>query len=140
MDHKKMLVIGALAAVNFFGPASAMAEDGLPQLQQQGSIAYLTGGIGTDEAAAIKKAASRYSLSLEFARHAKPKGEFLADVDVAIKDDKDNDVLKVVSDGPFLLAKLPPGKYTVMAKANGQIKTMKTTITAGKPEHLVFVW
>jgi hypothetical protein len=140
MDHEKMLVIGALAAVNFFGPASAMAEDELPPLQYQGTIAYVTGGVGNDEAAAMKKAASGYPLSLEFVQHATPKGQFLADVDVTIKDHAGKDVLKTVSDGPFLLVKVPPGKYTIIAQANGKMKTAHATITARKPQHLVLVW
>jgi hypothetical protein len=140
MNHKKMLVIGALATVNFFGSASAMAGDDLPPLQHQGSVAYLTGGVGKDQVVAIKKAASRYPLSLEFVQHAKPKGEFLADVDVTIKDHAGKDVLKTVSDGPFLLVKVPPGKYTIVAQANGKAKTVHATITSRKPEHLVLVW
>lgn len=142
MKHKNLLAIGALLVTNLFifGSASATPDDNLPPLQHQGSIAYVTGGVGNDEAGAMKKAASGYPLSLEFVQHATPKGQFLADVDVTIKDHKGNEVLKTVSDGPFLLAKVLPGKYTITAQANGQSKTIHTTITSGKPEQLVFVW
>jgi hypothetical protein len=49
-------------------------------------------------------------------------------------------MLRTFSDGPFLLAKLPDGKYTVTATENGKTETQHVTVAAGKPEHLVFAW
>jgi hypothetical protein len=142
MNHKKIIAISALLAANalMFASVSAIAKGTLPAEQVQGTTTYLTGGVGEDEASAMKEAAPTFPLSLEFIHHAKPKDEFLADVDVTIQDQKGNQILNVVADGPFLLAKVAPGKYTIVAKANGKIKTAHATITARKPEHLIFSW
>ncbi len=142
MKRTKLTVMSALVAVNMLslGSAFAMSSDSLPPMKTQGSISYLTGGVGKDEAEAIKLAAPKYPLSLEFVQHAKPKNEFLANVDVTIVDQAGATVLKTVSDGPFLLAKVPHGRYTVMAEVNGKTKTMHTTVAAHNPKHLVVVW
>lgn len=140
MKHMKLTAVGALLAANFFAPVSAPAAGSLPPEQTQGSISYVTGGVGKDEADAMKAAAAEYPLSLEFVQHATPRGEFLADVDVKIKDHAGRTVLETTSDGPFLLAKVPAGKYTVIAQARGQTRTLHATVKPRSPEHLVVVW
>ncbi|MDB6084134.1 MAG: carboxypeptidase regulatory-like protein, partial [Gammaproteobacteria bacterium] len=56
---------------------------------------------------AIKQVAAQYPLELEFARTAIPQNEYVTDVKVLIKDHQGTLVLDTISDGPFLLAKLP---------------------------------
>ena len=51
--------------------AAAHADEGtLPAERSQGSVTYLSGGIGKDESDAMKQAASRYSLAIEMASPA----------------------------------------------------------------------
>ena len=42
--------------------------------------------------------------------------------------------------GPFVLARLPSGKYTVTATDEGRTKTRNVVIAANKPERLTFEW
>ncbi len=88
----------------------------------------------------MKRAEAKYPLSLEFVQRAKPRDQFLANVRVTIKDPLGNTTLETVSGGPFLLAKLPDGPYTVTAEKNGKVETRHVIVAAGKPEHLVFAW
>ena len=142
MKHMKLTAVGALLAANLFAPGCAVAVTmgSLPPEQTQGSISYVTGGVGKDEADAMKAAAAQYPLSLEFVRHAGPRGEFLANVEVTIKDRAGKTVLETTSDGPFLLAKVPAGKYTVIAQAGGQTRTLRATVKPRNPEHLIVLW
>ncbi|HCE09644.1 MAG TPA: hypothetical protein DEQ40_13800, partial [Oxalobacteraceae bacterium] len=106
-----------LTAASMFatGSARSMNAADLPHEKVQGPVIYLTGGIGQDEATAMKHEESRYPLALEFVEHAKPKDQYLANVDVTIKDRTGKTALKTISEGPFLFAKLLSGRYTVIA-------------------------
>lgn len=142
MRHPRMIVTAALTAAGMLaiGPALAMSVPNLPPEETQGPVTFRTGGVGDTEASAMRLAESNYPLSLEFIQRARPKNEFLAYADVTIKDQRGNTVLKTFSDGPFLLAKLPDGTYTVMAKEGEKTETQHVTVAAGKPQHLVFAW
>jgi len=100
----------------------------------------MSGGVGEDEAAALKRAAAGYPLELQFVQRAMPRDEFLAGVNVKIRDRSRTVVLDVVSQGPFLLARLPAGTYQIEADHDGVVKRQSVEIRAGKHERAVFVW
>lgn len=127
----------ALAAATLVG-AATMAK--LPPEQKQGSAAFISGGIGKDQRAAIEHAASRYPLELEFVKGAKAPREYLGGVQVDIKGHTGESVLSTVSDGPFLLAKLPDGKYSVHATNAGSTETRDVMIAGGKHQRVLFDW
>ena len=59
-----LLVIGGFAV-------AAHADEGtLPPEHTQGTVTYVTGGIGKDESDAMKRAASRYSLVIDMSSPA----------------------------------------------------------------------
>jgi hypothetical protein len=55
-------------------------------------------------------------------------GNYLADVQMKVLDQKGHTVLEAVSQGPWLYAKLPPGKYTAQATYNGNTVTRQLKI------------
>lgn len=142
MKRTRLIFASALTFVGLFAAGSAfcMSEGNLPAEKTLGSVTYMTGGIGQDEAAAMKHAESTYPLSLEFVAHATPNDAYLANVDVTIKDHAGKSVLSTKSDGPFLFVKLPPGNYSVTAENDDETKTRRVTLAAHKPRHLIFVW
>lgn len=133
-------LIGASALVMAL-PALAMNDQALPVEHHAGSVAYLSGGVGVDEANAIKAAAAHYPLEIELLKHTRQgENEYLAGDRVVIRDTKGNTVLDARTDGPFLLARLAPGRYTVTAQDDGIDKHRQVQITAQGHEHLVFEW
>ena len=96
----------------------------LPQPQTANGIRYLSGGVGQDEAAAMKAEAKNYPLSIVFS--AGRDNEYLADVKVTIKDKAGKQVLATTTAGPILLVDLPAGRYTIAAERNG--KTVNRTV------------
>jgi hypothetical protein len=131
-------------AANEGSPHAATATDGaavLPPLQHAGDIAYLSGGIGSDQSTAFKDAMPRYPLSLEFARHSASDGnEYLANVAVTITDMHGTALLATQSRGPMMLVTIPQGRYIVTASHDGN--TQRRTVEIGKTTHLheAFVW
>ncbi len=121
-------------------PAAGADLSALPSVEAQGPVNYITGGVGEDEAMALKQAAAKYAVELLFVQKATPRDEFLADVKVIIRDRSHAVVLDTVSKGPFLLANLPAGKYQVEADYDGVAKRQTVEIREGKHARAVFVW
>ncbi|HKU94226.1 MAG TPA: carboxypeptidase-like regulatory domain-containing protein [Vineibacter sp.] len=111
-----------------------------PVERHQGAVTFITGGVGRDEAEAFRAAMPRYMLGLEFARANVPRGDFLANVDVSITDMRGQPVLQTVSQGPFLLADLPAGQYTIRASSEGRMQTRTVSVSPGRNQYLAFTW
>jgi hypothetical protein len=120
----------ALVALSFAAIAgSAAAQAPLPEPRTTpAGVTYLNGGVGDEEIQAIKAAMKDYTLGLLFSRTG---GEYVASVAVTIKDAKGATAFEVPSAGPYLLVKLPPGKYSVVANYRDQSKTQPVTVVAG---------
>jgi hypothetical protein len=58
-------------------------------------------------------------------------GNYVADVHVKVVDSKGKVVIDDVSNGPWLLAKLPPGSYTATATYNGKAVTQRFSAGSG---------
>jgi hypothetical protein len=97
-----------------------------PAAQQQGDVTYLSGGVTIEERKVMRPMARDYNLKLEFANG---KGQYLADVKVAVKDAKGNVVFAGVSSGPWLYMAVPAGTYEVSA-AGQKNKFVKTSDVA----------
>jgi len=130
----------ALTALSLalFGMASVQAA-GVPPMHKIDGIETVSGGIGDGEAAAIQSEARHWPLTLEFAIRDKAKSDYAADVNVLVRDAKGHTVLQTTSGGPFLLARLNPGQYTVQASLDG--KTLQQKVMVGhQPARHLFLW
>jgi len=116
-------------------PALATGEDAIVRGKSQTGISYMTGGVGLEERAVMKKEAESYNLWLEFATK---NGNYLSDVDVRIKDEKGAVVLEEKSTGPWFLASLPAGKYMVRVKVLK--KGILTAVEAPAEKKITITW
>lgn len=91
-------------------------------------IEYLSGGVGIDAQDAINARAKDFNLKLVFTLK---EGNYVADVGVAVKDAKGRTVVEDIAEGPFFLAKLPAGQYTVAATYEGRTVTRKLQVGKG---------
>jgi len=120
-------------------PAFAAGQQAsLPKPKTEGAITYLSGGIGQDEAAAMKQAERDYPLSMIFTEGK--RNEYLADVQVSIKDHTGKTVLQAPSNGPIMLVKLPHGQYQVTAQVNGKALHRTAKVADKGDTHLWFMW
>ena len=126
-----------ITSIAYLSPAAA---EGRAEEKSQGSVRYATGGIGADEVAAFKAAAPQYPLELLFAQKASPNDVYLADVKVIVKSASGQVLLDTVSGGPFLLVRLPAGKYRIEADSDGVVKQQAVELKAGQHRRVVFVW
>jgi len=102
----------------------------LPQAETVQGIKYVTGGFGSEEAAAFKAGKVQYPVSLTFAATDEDgTTPYVADVSVEFVDEQGKAVLSLPSVGPYLLVDLPAGSYTVRASYEGREQTQ--TIKVG---------
>lgn len=103
------VLVTALALAGAMTSACAQTGD-LPTIYSRGQISYTSGGVGQDEEQAFKQEAPHWPLALQFSG---PGGQFIADVHVSIMKRDGTKVLEAVSQGPYMLVKLPAGAYTL---------------------------
>lgn len=76
-------------------------------------VDYVSGGAGAEERLALGEQRGRYSFWLTTAQLK--NGAYLSNIRVRIRDEEQHLVLDHVTDGPWLMAQLPPGRYEVEA-------------------------
>lgn len=116
------------------------APSSLPPLQHQGDIDYLSGGVGSDQSAALKDAMRKYPLALEFTGKTHHGNEYLSDIPVEITDMHGAMRLNATARGPFMLASLPGGRYKVTASYRGKTQQRVVDITSSARVRTLFLW
>ena len=99
----------ALTLATAAGIANAARDAAEPRTYND--VPYLSGGVGLDEREEMRRSGDDYNLWLWFVLKGTPN--YLAGVRVTIVDANGKPALDVVTEGPWLFARLPAGKFTV---------------------------
>lgn len=84
------------------------------------AIPHVSGGVGVEEFNRLQREASQYNLRLLLV--SRGSGAYLADVEVTVAALPSREVmLDTRTDGPLLLATLPPGRYQITANYGGDV-------------------
>ncbi|MEM5338345.1 carboxypeptidase regulatory-like domain-containing protein [Paraburkholderia azotifigens] len=134
------LVAAALVLTQSAVNVAFAATADLPPLHQQGVVTYLSGGVGSDQSAALKDVMHEYPLVLEFAGKSNQGNEYLADVPVHITDMHGTTLLNATAHGPFMLASLPNGRYKVSASYEGKTQQHVVDVTSSGHARTMFLW
>jgi hypothetical protein len=97
------------------------------------------GGITSEEADQLRAEAASYPLEIHFARRMAEGEAFAADVQVTVFDQHGGTVLALPAADPILLARLAPGRYTVVATYEGRTKRQQVTVGHGH-QKIGFLW
>ena len=101
-------------------------------------VTYQTGGVGTQSQERFEASENAYNLKIVSAYDT---GHYLADTAMMITDSDGQIVVNTVSDGPFLMADLPAGTYTVSAKHGETVKRKEVRINENTNlREIVFHW
>lgn len=124
--------VGVLSAVTLMAAFAWQAEvRAEPVVQQSGIISYITGGVGLEEREALSRQTSDFNLKVV---NAVPGRPFVADINIAVLDSRGQEILRTTSDGPWLLAKLPAGKYTIQASDGTRTQTRSVQLGQAQRE------
>lgn len=100
-------------------------------------VPFVTGGTGADERADLQAKEKDYNLKIVAAATS---GDYVADVWVVIESAAKKSVLETKMDGPILLAKLPPGTYTIKATYGPSTQTRTVNVPAQGLREAGFRW
>jgi hypothetical protein len=106
-----------------------------PTVQRAGNIEYVNGGGGTEMRDAIARLESGYTLKLVF---SDTTGAFAVADRLAIRG-ATGELLGIPNAGPWVLVKLPAGRYTLDASMGGQTQ-QKTLIVGAKLQTVNWSW
>ncbi len=120
--------------------AIPMAFAQVPEVSNQNGIDYITGGIGLDESSAIREEAKRWPVQIMLSEIMEGKAVWIADVDLVVKNASHQSVLAIKTDGPFVLIKLEPGKYTIEATNKGVKQSRRLTVMQGSSKAISIFW
>lgn len=130
------MAVGSMAIAGILSTAQA----GMPPVKHQGSVEYVSGGIGIDESEAMKAASGNYPLALTFAAQRGGKADYVADVAVVIRDAQGKSVLQVTAEGPYMLVKLPAGNYRISATFDGKAQERQVSVQDSGTARAMFEW
>lgn len=111
-------------------------------MPRQGQMSYLNGGFGEEQADLMRDMTSQFPVRFTFSRHNGTRGtdEFVADVHLRIVDAGGRTVLDLPQQGPIFLLRLPEGAYSIEAEHNGEVKTRKFDVVAGRHQAIGLSW
>jgi hypothetical protein len=106
-------------------------------IREAGAARFISGGIGEEERAALAPMRAQFNLHLTFA--VARSGNYLADVGVALRDAAGREVFSANAEGPWLLAQVVPGRYSLGAEYGGKIQTHPLIVrSAGRTEMFLY--
>ena len=130
-------ILFCVATENVGAQTAPEAAEGIVKAQTAQGFTYESGGVGIEERAQMAQARD-YSLKLMFANG---RGQYLANVNVVIRDQSGKEIVSSITNGPWFYIKLPPGKYSVEASFDGKTKR-EAGLNVGNSQQVVrlFEW
>jgi hypothetical protein len=130
-----VLLVTSFAFAAAMGGLCAQAAE--EEIVTIGAVKLMSGGVGEESETRVLARSGEFNLKLLFATRT---GHYLAGIPVTIADAGGKVIAETVSEGPWLLATLAPGKYVITA-ANDEIKvTRSTTIPASGRREIFYRW
>jgi hypothetical protein len=117
-------------------PSRSAAAADIPVEQDHG-IAYVTGGVGQDEASAMRGLATGYNMRATFTTRS---GEYLSGIRVQVLRADGTTAFAATTDGPYLFARLPQGHYRVIASLDGSERSRELYVPSHGGVRFTLVW
>ena len=136
MRNMKLLIpmLGLLLASGTV--IQAQAVDAL-EVQQQGEVTYISGGVGEEERHQLEALSGQFNLKVVMAL---AEGNYLSDVDLTIRDSQGNTVINTVSQGPWFYAALPTGEYTIEARIENNQQQRQVSVPTSGLREVTMTW
>ena len=131
-----LAVLAAAAAGNVQATIAAR----MPAERHHGTITFITGGHNPSQTPVFERAAADYPLALEFVRRGRARDQLLAGARVSIRDARGREILSTVTEGPFLFARVPAGRYHVAATYDGMTLTRRVVVRERDNRRVVLEW
>ena len=117
-------LIALAVSAAFAGAAGAQQSS----VNRDAKQIVISGGVGLEARAQLAQHEREANLKLVF---TEPQGSYLSDIGVKVFDRSGAMVLDTTSNGPWLLAKLSPGTYRIVATDQGTTREHRVTVGQG---------
>jgi hypothetical protein len=97
----------------------------------------MSGGIGLESRERLRAKQDSYNLMVLLAQS---DGHYLGGADITISDRSGKSLLITQVKGPWLLVKLPPGDYTVDAKARNAVQRARVVVAENGLKRVRLTW
>lgn len=90
-------------------------------------VSFTSGGVGVDSQERLSARQKEFNLKLVFTL---VEGNYVADVNVVVKNAAGKTLVEHVAEGPIFIARLPAGTYTLGLAYDGQQQARKVKVAA----------
>jgi hypothetical protein len=122
--------------ITLLSASPVRASDPMLEVQHQGNVSYVSGGVGSDERTELESTRSNYNLRI---LSSSTSGHLSGDVHVVVTDQHKREVLNTTG-GPIIYAHLQDGRYTVEGFRGGESRKKLVNIMHGKSIPVRFIW
>lgn len=126
-----------LAAILLGSATLVGAAGNEPIIHTTNNVAYVSGGVGSESRDRLSVLSSEFNLKLVLAMNS---GEYVSGVRIVIADDQGHTVVDAVSDGPWLMARVPAGNYQIAASLGEKTERRQIAVGANKLTTMDFRW
>lgn len=131
---KRLLALLVLTLMFSLTTISASAAD---IKHSSKGFAYMTGGIGEEETASLKRSQRQFNLHLVFSIG---DGEVATNVDVRIFDSTNKLIYRLLGASPRLNIRLPADRYGIVATFNGEKQSHHFTLEENESKRVILNW
>lgn len=131
--------LASILAINLLA-LSGIAFAQIPETQHSEGIAYISGGVGEDEALAIVAESKQWPLMLELSQLENGRGVWIFGAQIKILNDQKKVIFDAVSEGPYILINLEAGAYFIEASYQGVVQRQSAAVKTGQNQKLSIFW
>ena len=132
----KNFVLTFIYSLFLFTAITAIAAQGKVLTTSTG-VKYITGGIGEEEAAAMRNMAKDFTLNLVF---SEGDGGKITGINAVIYNEQGEVVFRIKGANPLLYVALPSGKYRVLASYESEKQGYVFEVDATTNKKLILNW
>ncbi|MCX2779615.1 hypothetical protein [Microbulbifer thermotolerans] len=109
-----------------------------PEIQHQGKLRYVSGGIGINERRELEKLAADFDIKVILSTDT---GHFLGGGQIKVRDETGALLLNTTSNGPIFLLDVPKGAYVIEAMIGDRAQAMRfETSDTSNPQSAYLTW
>jgi len=112
----------------------------IPETQHSNGVAYISGGVGEDEALAMVVESKQWPLMLELSQLENGRGVWIFGAQIKITNDQKKVIFDAISEGPYILINLEPGTYSIEATYQGVVQKQSVAVKVGQNQKLSIFW
>lgn len=123
-----------------FLSSATIAVAQIPDTQHSDGIAFITGGVGEEESAAILAEAKQWSLLLELSQIENGRGMWIFGAQIKVLNSVQKVIFSAQADGPYMLINLAPGSYQIVGTYQGVEQKRTLTVKADASQKINLFW